>query len=737
MSAAVSNPKWARPSELLRMAHLLVLAIGLNCELSSFKLLVNRITLIQTRSGTKFLVLYLKECIRLVLGFLNHSSYTKPQKGVQVSVGKSGLPLIIPARLRFFIARFRDAGNFHDRTVLRIVLSILSFYRVLQFKALPDLSTITGAFTGVSASFAPAELRSVLTMFKLKVTGDLSWTISEAAGPNGPKATWFSGCDAIALMFHPKQWMSLIGFGIVSRKVSLVSWLLVIQILAIPIIPLLLLCRVEIPSTIGRLVCLTEGGGKRRIIAITDWWTQILFKPLHDGLFYQLRKIGQDGTFHQFRPIETWVLPHVRLGAPAYSFDLSAATDRLPIEFQRQVLSILIGPVYAWLWVIVLDRKWMFNKAPVRYSVGQPIGAYSSWGMLAFCHHVLVQLAASRAGVVGWFPYYAIVGDDIVIADKAVADSYQILLRTLGLQISLSKSLISESGLLEFAKRWTSATRGEISAIAPALLLQTLRSPHLLAVLIVTLFERSWITFPEQLRVLSVGARKILKIPRTLFALIIATVIGPSGLLRNSHLVTAFAESWFTTITKGQKGSAVGLIIEAFRRLVEKDIADCAETARVNFDYFTKTWWRRRLLRGPSLVAGILSIPLMLVSPGFYMYWYAFYKALKSGYSASLNLAGMVNPDLLHEPGSIQFDLLGLEDLASIDWSRRRKVRDQFAQTQALIKELESVIRTEVHDSPSLALVPVIGDLEIEEEWESGFDPFPFLDNPRARIYKF
>jgi len=679
----------------------------------------------------------MKESIRLVLGFLNHNTYTKPQKGVQVRVGKSGLPLVIPAKLRFFIARFRAAGNYHDRTVVRIILSILSFYRVLQFKALPDLSTITGAFTGVSASFAPAELRNVLTLFKLRVAGNLSWTISEAAGPNGPKATWFSGCDAIALIFHPKQWVCIIAFGIISKRVLLVSWLLCIQILVIPILPLLLLLQVEVPSTIGRLVCLTEGGGKRRIIAITDWWTQMLFRPLHDGLFRQLRLIPQDGTFHQWQPIEKWVLPIVRLGAPAYSFDLSAATDRLPIEFQRQVLSILIGPVYAWLWVIILDRDWMFNRAPVRYSVGQPMGAYSSWGMLAFCHHVLVQLAASRAGVSGWFPSYAIVGDDIVIANKAVADSYQILLRTLGLQISISKSLISESGLLEFAKRWTSATRGEISAVAPALLLQTLRSPHLLAVLIVSLFERDWLFFPEQLRVLSVGVRKILKIPRSLFALIVATVIGPSGLLRNSHLVTAFAESWFSTVTKGQKGSAVGLIIEAFRRLVEKDIADVAQTAQRNFDYFTKTWWRRRLFRGPSVVAGILSIPLMLVSPGFYMYWYAFYKALKSGYSASLNIAGLVNPDLATTPGSVQFDLLGLEDLASIDWSRRRKVRDQFAQTAALIKELQEVIRVEIHDSPSVALVPLVEVPEIEEEWESGFDPFPFLSNPRARIYKF
>ena len=56
------------------------------------------------------------------------------------------------------------------------------------------------------------------------------------------------------------------------------------------------------------------------------------------------------------------------------------------------------------------------------------MGALSSWASLALSHHVLVQIAVRR---VGWkyFDLYAIfyffqkkkMGDDIVIADKAVA----------------------------------------------------------------------------------------------------------------------------------------------------------------------------------------------------------------------------------------------------------------------------------------------------------------------------
>ena len=54
----------------------------------------------------------------------------------------------------------------------------------------------------------------------------------------------------------------------------------------------------------------------------------------------------------------------------------------------------------------------------------------------------------------GPFTRYALLGDDIVIADKAVALTYQELLKVLGASISLSKSLISREGAQEFSKQY-------------------------------------------------------------------------------------------------------------------------------------------------------------------------------------------------------------------------------------------------------------------------------------------
>lgn len=83
------------------------------------------------------------------------------------------------------------------------------------------------------------------------------------------------------------------------------------------------------------------------------------------------------------------------------------------------------------------------------------MGAYSSFAMLALTHHFIVQIAARRVGYDEWFENYALLGDDIVIADQRVAKVYYALMTDyLGVSINLSKSLLSNNGTLEFAKRF-------------------------------------------------------------------------------------------------------------------------------------------------------------------------------------------------------------------------------------------------------------------------------------------
>jgi len=60
--------------------------------------------------------------------------------------------------------------------------------------------------------------------------------------------------------------------------------------------------------------------------------------PLHKALFDILSNIPSDGTFNQLKPVKALFDKGC---TKLYSFDLSAATDRLPIDVQIQLLGHL------------------------------------------------------------------------------------------------------------------------------------------------------------------------------------------------------------------------------------------------------------------------------------------------------------------------------------------------------------------------------------------------------------
>lgn len=219
-------------------------------------------------------------------------------------------------------------------------------------------------------------------------------------------------------------------------------------------------------SANGRLSVKIEPAGKARVFAMVDYWTQVALKPLHEWIFSVLREIPQDGTFNQHEPVKR-LLKVVDQNAKIYSYDLSAATDRLPVLIQGLILNQIFGRHLASTWKALLcNRKYYLGANHVRaarmgtkglylrYAVGQPMGAFSSWAMLALTHHAMVQFAAYRAGYVAWFVLYAVLGDDVVIADCRVAREYRKLCQEIGLEIGIAKSLVAKDKTLEFAKKF-------------------------------------------------------------------------------------------------------------------------------------------------------------------------------------------------------------------------------------------------------------------------------------------
>lgn len=200
-----------------------------------------------------------------------------------------------------------------------------------------------------------------------------------------------------------------------------------------------------------KLVAFPDKEGKTREVAILDYFSQTALRPLHTFLFRILKRIRQDCTFNQggFRDL-------IGRAEVFYSFDLTAATDRFPIAVIKMVLESRLPKHYVDSWARIMS-DWPFWMPDVsryiKYQVGNPMGAYSSWASFAVAHHYVVFYCCEELGRKWTDLPYALLGDDIVIGDKEVAELYRrVMVDILGVEISPTKTFTSPI-FFEFAKR--------------------------------------------------------------------------------------------------------------------------------------------------------------------------------------------------------------------------------------------------------------------------------------------
>jgi len=95
---------------------------------------------------------------------------------------------------------------------------------------------------------------------------------------------------------------------------------------------------------VGKLSFKEEAAGKLRVFAMVDVFTQSLLKPLHDQLFSLFKKLPNDCTHDQRKGFE--LAQKLSLDyKKSFGFDLSAATDRLPLTSQIAILNSIFGEV--------------------------------------------------------------------------------------------------------------------------------------------------------------------------------------------------------------------------------------------------------------------------------------------------------------------------------------------------------------------------------------------------------
>jgi hypothetical protein len=344
-----------------------------------------------------------------------------------------------------------------DPPRLRLGFTLLGISRLIPGWKSPDLTSITDPCQTLIPHNLGEELAGVVRALGWRITQPV-WEECHVSTKSGPNAQALVSSIEDAHLLSDQQISDLLVVGgselvktiEVARSLSLLTWLSKFVIKTRKgergLAPKGLLSRIS---------AVKDKEAKCRIVAILDYWTQSALYPLHDALMSFLRSMRTDMTFNQGGFLS--VLPKE---GPYYSVDLSSATDRMPVAIQVPVLEALgLSAEYVASWRrLIIDRDYTYSFGPhkrgaVRYAVGQPMGAYSSWTAFSVTHHAIVRLAAQRAGLGPAFEGYVILGDDIVIANGDVYREYLAIVSSVGVSISEAKSIVAPS-TFEFAKRY-------------------------------------------------------------------------------------------------------------------------------------------------------------------------------------------------------------------------------------------------------------------------------------------
>ncbi|AIT71973.1 RNA-dependent RNA polymerase [Rhizoctonia cerealis mitovirus] len=469
-----------KEKEVKRFVHVISNLCGLtNKETSILLIISERILNIWKNSGVKFSIQYLSESLRLICNFIagegvaDHSHW--------VSQFSNGIPKIVGIKGRdILVDLLKDSENGSPSRLSmmgRAIITLISIFRVQCPEHVLKFNTVTDPWKGTGTLSDSEIMRGLTAMnlgkFRLK-SPKFIW--SNKSGVNARFAFLSVGLDLIALIGKPRIWIGIIKYCI---QVRYILFPIIFILLSISFIPLVIFNYLfvflgeGISLNLGRLAIIKELRGKARVVGITDAWTQMLFKPLHDEIYAKLGKIPEDGTRDQLAPVKL-LLSNLK-NPYAVSVDLSAATDRLPVELQARILNCLGLPGDTWR--EILARPYEYMDREYVYAVGQPMGAYSSFAMLALTNHLIMYAAANKLGlvVVKGSGLYAILGDDVAISRGDLATEYNKIMHLLGVEINPIKGFTGK--ILEFAKNLFHVSGTNLSPISAKVILRAARDP--------------------------------------------------------------------------------------------------------------------------------------------------------------------------------------------------------------------------------------------------------------------
>jgi hypothetical protein len=442
-------------------------------DIKVLKLVFNITFLLLKKNGTKFTVNYLKQSRLLITRYLCKKRIYRNNHFIST---KRGFPTKF-----LFLKKYIDSGNTNK---IKFCLTLMNISRAIELrkndKIEPDISSIIN----------PSPCKRIYTIpgwFIEKWISDNNLSLSQPRytvqdffislkmGPHGPSV--LSMMESIKWLTYNQLYSMKI---LIDDDNFFVKYIVRIYSffkhnpIRIPRGSELYDIYHEAenyPEITGRISVIKDPEYKLRLIAISDYMSQFVLKPIHEQLLGLLSRLPCDRTFTQ-DPKKDW------LGSDKFhSLDLSSATDRFPISLQQKLIQYLFIPErknkligsywFAKAWKdLISQRDFLFDGKLLRYAVGQPMGSYSSWAAFTITHHLVVAWAAYISIGSSNFTNYIILGDDIVIKDDRVSKAYIRIMHKLGVSISPHKTHVSKD-TYEFAKRWIRWTNSKFIELSP------------------------------------------------------------------------------------------------------------------------------------------------------------------------------------------------------------------------------------------------------------------------------
>jgi hypothetical protein len=251
--------------------------------------------------------------------------------------------------LAYCLYHFKDIlnrnNNLNYRSDIQIIMTMLSCPRALRLKVNNNFGTITDPGINIKEEVYKHSFIGFIKSLKklspsnftkkglfLKNPLFSTFHLSTKTGPSSYQSLYSCLLDLENLPLHLIKSLKIIGGEKFCEHFDRL-------LLSYPELAKLMNQPIGIKKPIRRLSTFPDSEGKTRIIAIGDYWSQTVLRPIHNIVYAILQDIPSDQTFCQAEGISGLL----SMNTKHFCFDLTAFTDRFPITIVKGILSILIG----------------------------------------------------------------------------------------------------------------------------------------------------------------------------------------------------------------------------------------------------------------------------------------------------------------------------------------------------------------------------------------------------------